>query len=68
MIESIELIIYLNDDNNSVSLDLSPIQTEVIFKALGLQFHPDHTCSHFSDETLQIYILPKVNFKKKPLR
>ncbi|HDW3057953.1 TPA: hypothetical protein RMI67_005856 [Bacillus cereus] len=60
MIEGVELNIYLDDDdNNSVSLSLSPVQTEVIFKALGLQFHqdrPHHTISgklyvwtHFTD-------------------
>nr|WP_173479877.1 hypothetical protein [Bacillus thuringiensis] len=64
MIESVELNIYLNDDNNSVSLSLSPVQTEVIFKALGLQFHQNNTCSHFSDQTLKKHILPKINFKK----
>ncbi|MRB37111.1 hypothetical protein GH861_28965 [Bacillus thuringiensis] len=67
MIESVELNIYLDDDNNSLSLSLSPVQTEVIFKALGLQFHQDNTCSHFSDQTLKKHILPKVNFKEKPL-
>ncbi|MGQ3740491.1 hypothetical protein [Bacillus sp. Fil] len=66
MIESVELNIYLDDDDsNSISLSLSPVQTEVIFKALGLQFHQDNTCSHFSDQTLKNHILPKINFKKK---
>ncbi|MBW3496891.1 hypothetical protein [Bacillus sp. FDAARGOS_1420] len=66
MIESVELNIYLDDDDsNSISLSLSPVQTEVIFKALGLKFHQDNTCSHFSDQTLKKHILPKINFKKK---
>ncbi|MGS0591762.1 hypothetical protein [Bacillus pretiosus] len=36
MIEGVELNIYLDDD--TVSFSLSPVQTEAIFKALGLQF------------------------------
>lgn len=64
MIEGIELNIYLDDDDNTVSISLSPIQTEVIFKALGLQFHQDNTYSHFSDQTLKKHILPKINFKE----
>ncbi|WP_242230235.1 hypothetical protein [Bacillus cereus group sp. BfR-BA-01329] len=64
MIEGIELNIYLDDD--TVSFSLSPVQTEVIFKALGLQFHQDNnTYSHFSDETLKKLILPKINFVPK---
>ncbi|HGE5782586.1 hypothetical protein [Bacillus pseudomycoides] len=61
MIESIELNIYL--DNDTVSFSVSPVQTEVIFKALGLQFDPNtQTVSAFSNNSLQKHILPKVNF------
>lgn len=64
MIEGIELTIYLDD--NVMSFDLSPIQTEVIFKALGLQFDPNtQTVSSFSDNSLQKHILPKINFVPK---
>ncbi|EOP57921.1 hypothetical protein IIW_00074 [Bacillus cereus VD136] len=61
MIESIELNIYL--DNDTISFSVSPVQTEVIFKALGLQFDPNtQTVSAFSSNSLQKHILPKVNF------
>ncbi|MBU4643197.1 hypothetical protein [Bacillus toyonensis] len=64
MIEGIELTIY--SDDNVMSFDLSPIQTEVIFKALGLQFDPNtQTVSSFSDNSLQKHILPKINFVSK---
>lgn len=64
MIEGIELNIYLDDE--TISFSLSPVQTEVIFKALGLQFDPNtQTISSFSDNSLQKHILPKINFKDK---
>lgn len=64
MIEGIELNIYL--DNDSVSFSLSPIQTEIVFKALGLQFDSNtQTVSAFSDKSLQKHILPKINFLPK---
>ncbi|QWH75546.1 hypothetical protein EXW59_01415 (plasmid) [Bacillus mycoides] len=64
MIEGIELNIYL--DNDTVSFNLSPIQTEVVFKALGLQFDPNtQIISTFSDNSLQKHILLKVNFSPK---
>ncbi|TKH19931.1 hypothetical protein FC697_19510 [Bacillus wiedmannii] len=64
MIEGIELNIYL--DNDTVSFSLTPIQTEVIFKALGLQFDSKtKTVSAFSDNSLQKHILPKINFSPK---
>ncbi|MHA4202324.1 hypothetical protein [Bacillus cereus] len=64
MIEGIELNIYLNDD--TISFSLSPVQTEVVFKALGLQFDPStQTISSFSDNSLQKHILPKINFTDK---
>lgn len=70
MIEGSELTIYLNDEN--ISLDLSPTQTEVIFKALGLEFNSENqTVTFFSDSSLKKNILPKINFAplidKKPL-
>lgn len=64
MIEGVEVNIYLDNDEDGISFSLSPVQTEVIFKALGLQFHKDNTCSHFSDQTLKKHILPKINFKE----
>lgn len=63
MIEGVELTIWFEEENTS--FDLSPVQTEVIFKALGLQFHQNNTYSHFSDQTLKKHILPKINFKEK---
>ncbi|MBJ8030325.1 hypothetical protein ABES33_07175 [Bacillus pseudomycoides] len=64
MIESVELNIYL--DNDTVSFSLSPVQTEVVFKALGLQFDSNtQTVSAFSSNSLQKHILPKVNFSPK---
>lgn len=64
MIEGIELNIYLDDD--TISFSLSPIQTEVVFKALGLQFDSNtQTISSFSDNSLQKHILPKINFTDK---
>ncbi|MGM2417724.1 hypothetical protein [Bacillus pseudomycoides] len=64
MIEGIELNIYLNDD--TISFSLSPVQTEVVFKALGLQFDPNtQTISSFSDNSLQKHIIPKINFTDK---
>ncbi|EOO23303.1 hypothetical protein IIU_07058 [Bacillus cereus VD133] len=64
MIESVEINIYL--ENSTVSFSLSSIQTEVIFKALGLQFDSKtQTVSSFSDNSLQKHILPKINFKTK---
>lgn len=64
MIEGVELNIYL--DNDTVSYSLSPIQTEIIFKALGLQFDANaQTISAFSDDSLQKHILPKINFSPK---
>lgn len=64
MIEGVELNIYLDDD--TVSFSLSPVQTEVIFKALGLQFDTNtQTLSSFSDNSLQKHVLPKINFVPK---
>ncbi|MGE6553077.1 hypothetical protein ACQKFK_30370 [Bacillus mycoides] len=63
MIEGVELTIWFEEENTS--FDLSSVQTEVIFKALGLQFHQDNTYSRFSDQTLKKHILPKINFKQK---
>jgi len=61
MIEGIELTIYLNDE--SISFDLSPTQTEVIFKALGIQFNnTNNTITSFADNSLKKHILPKINF------
>lgn len=61
MIEGLELTIYLDDEN--ISLSLSPTQTEVIFKALGIQIDSENqTMTSFSDSTLKKFILPKVNF------
>lgn len=61
MIEGLELTIYLNDEN--ISFDLSPTQTEVIFKALGIQIDRENlTMTAFSDEGLKQNILPKINF------
>ncbi|MBD8028680.1 hypothetical protein H9636_18795 [Ureibacillus sp. Re31] len=61
MIEGIELTIYMNDE--SISFDLSPTQTEVIFKALGIQFNTENnSLTSFADNSLKKYILPKINF------
>lgn len=61
MIEGIELTVYLNDE--SISFDLTPTQTEVIFKALGMQINNQNgTMTAFSDNSLKKHILPKVNF------
>lgn len=61
MIEGSELIIYLNDESSSISL--SPTQTEVIFKALGLEFNTENrTVTFFSDSSLKKNILPRINF------
>jgi len=61
MIEGIEITIYLNDE--SISFDLSPTQTEVVFKALGIQFNnTNNTISSFGDNSLKKHILPKINF------
>lgn len=61
MIEGSELIIYLNDESSSISL--SPTQTEVIFKALGLEFNTENrTVTFFSDSGLKKNILPRINF------
>ncbi len=64
MIEGLELTIYLDDEN--ISFDLSPTQTEVIFKSLGLEFdRENNTLTTFSDDSLRKHILPKINFVKK---
>lgn len=64
MIEGIELIVYFNDE--SISFDLSPTQTEVIFKALGIQIDTtNNTLTAFSDESLKKHVLPKINFIPK---
>jgi len=61
MIEGLELTIYLNDEN--ISLSLSPTQTEVVFKALGIQFDTENqTVTSFNDSSLKKHILPKINF------
>jgi len=61
MIEGIELTIYLNDEN--ISFDLTATQTEVIFKALGVEFDKkNNTMTTFSDSSLKKHILPKINF------
>lgn len=61
MIEGIELTIYMNDE--SISFDLSPTQTEVIFKVLGIQFNTENnSLTSFADNSLKKYILPKINF------
>lgn len=62
MIEGLELTIYMNDED--ISFSLSPTQTEVIFKALGIQIDTkDQTVTSFSDNSLKKHILPKINFK-----
>ncbi|MEK4671645.1 hypothetical protein [Niallia sp. FSL R7-0271] len=61
MIEGLELTIYLNDED--ISFSLSPTQTEVIFKALGIHIDTkDQTVTSFSDNSLKKHILPKINF------
>lgn len=61
MIEGLELTIYLNDED--ISFSLSPTQTEVIFKALGIHIDTkDQTVTSFSDSSLKKHILPKINF------
>lgn len=62
MIESIELIIYTNEGND-ISFDLTPTQTEVIFKALGIQIDTkNNEMTTFADSSLKKHILPKINF------
>lgn len=61
MIEGLELTVYFNDEN--ISFSLSPTQTEVIFKALGIQFDMENlTITSFGDSSLKQHILPKINF------
>lgn len=61
MIEGIELTVYTDDEN--ISFDLTPTQTEVIFKALGIQIDSENnTVTSFSDSSLKEHILPKINF------
>jgi len=61
MIEGLELTIYMKDED--ISFSLSPTQTEIIFKALGIQIDTkDQTVSFFSDNSLKKHIIPKINF------
>lgn len=63
MIEGIELTIY-TDDGNNIAFDLTPTQTEVIFKALGIQIDSkNNTITSFADNSLRKHILPKINFE-----
>ena len=62
MIEGIELTIYTNDGND-ISFALTPTQTEVIFKALGIQIDSkNYEITSFADNSLKKHILPKINF------
>lgn len=61
MIEGIELIIY-TDDGKNVLLDLTPTQTEVIFKALGIRVDSEKDeISAITDAGLKKHILPRLN-------
>lgn len=57
-----ELTVYVNDE--SVSISLTPMQTGVIAKILGLSFNPDGTYDSYTDETLKRLCAMKGN----PLR
>lgn len=62
MIEGIELTIYTNDGND-IAFGLTPTQTEVIFKALGIQIDSkNNEITSFADNSLKKHILPKINF------
>lgn len=62
MIEGIELTIYTSDGND-IAFDLTPTQTEVIFKALGIQIDSKkNEITSFADNSLKEHILPKINF------
>lgn len=63
MIEGIELNIYF-ENGGCIGVDLSPTQTEIIFKALGMRFIENNEIIMFSDNTLRKHILPKINFQR----
>ena len=52
MISSAELIIYANDDENTFSVSLTPIQLRAISKLLGLEVENNEVFM-FSDESVQ---------------
>lgn len=63
MIEGAEITFHLQN-GESLSVDLSPTQTETIFKALGIQQgDAKDNLSMFSDATLKKVILPRINFE-----
>lgn len=64
MINSAELTIYLNNDEN-ISFELSPMQLLIIVKILGIDYNvKNSTVNMFSDETLDY--LTKI--EKNPLK
>lgn len=63
MIEGVEINFYLKDGYD-VSLPLTPTQTLIVLKALGLKVKSINEnqveINSFGDETLKEYILPKI--------
>ncbi len=60
MIESVELSIWL--DNGTYSeIELSPMQTLMILKILGIKPQTDTYISCYSDETLKSFLTMKAN-------
>ncbi|MED0665623.1 hypothetical protein P4T04_04745 [Bacillus badius] len=65
MIEGIELTVYMQNGEN-ISFDLTPIQAETVFKALGIQINEkSQEMTAFSDGSLKKHILPRINFTPK---
>lgn len=52
MISSAELIIYANDDEDTFSISLTPVQLKAISKLLGLEVKNSEVMM-FSDESVQ---------------
>lgn len=61
MIEGIELTVYMENGEN-ISFDLTPTQTETVFKSLGIQLNENaQEMTAFSDSSLKKHILPRIN-------
>lgn len=63
MIESVDLSIWF-DDGNQTEIELSPMQTLVVLKILGIKAASETHITCYSDKTLEQFLELKTN----PLR